>query len=46
LKLHAAVVGCFLVVAYIAMIFGMLAPTLLGYVSVDATPMEAATSGV
>jgi hypothetical protein len=46
LKLHATFVGFFLIVAHVAMIFGMLDPTLLGYVPVDATPMEAVTSGM
>jgi hypothetical protein len=46
LKLHATFVGFFLIVAHIAMIFGMLDPTLLGYVPADAAPMEAATSGM
>lgn len=31
LKLHATFVGIFLIVAHVAMIFGMLNPTLLGY---------------
>lgn len=31
LKLHAALVGLFLIVAHLAMIFGMLDPTLLGW---------------
>jgi hypothetical protein len=45
LKLHAAFVGIFLIVAHIAMIFGMLDPTLLGYIPVDASPVDA-TSGM
>jgi hypothetical protein len=36
LKLHATFVGFFLVVAHVAMIFGMLSPTVLGY----RTPAE------
>lgn len=33
LKFHATCVAIFLVIAHIAMIFGMLDPTLLGYVN-------------
>ncbi len=41
LKLHAIFVGLFLIVAHIAMIFGMLNPELLGYapVSMPGMPM-------
>ncbi len=35
LKYHAMAVGVFLVVAHIAMIFGMLSPDVLGYVPMD-----------
>jgi hypothetical protein len=43
LKAHATLVAVFLVVAHIAMIFGMLDPTVLGYVDPAAgamPPME------
>lgn len=39
LKVHALFVAGFLVVAHIAMVFGMLDPTVLGWVPVDA-PMH------
>lgn len=39
LKVHALFVAGFLVVAHIAMVFGMLDPTVLGWVPVDA-PMD------
>lgn len=39
LKLHAIFVGIFLIVAHIAMIFGMLNPELLGYASMATMPM-------
>jgi hypothetical protein len=38
MRLHAIFVGVFLVAAHIAMIFGMLDPTLLGWVPADAVP--------
>ena len=40
LKLHAIFVAIFLVVAHIAMIFGMLNPSILGYRSTPNMPME------
>ena len=40
LKLHAIFVGLFLVVAHIAMIFGMLNPELLGYVNMSGMMMN------
>ena len=40
LKLHAIFVAIFLVVAHIAMIFGMLNPSVLGYKSTPNMPME------
>lgn len=47
LKTHATLVGIFLVVAHIAMIAGMLDPTVLGWdpthVMPDGTPMEGMT---
>lgn len=46
LKLHATFVGFFLIVAHIAMIFGMLDPTLLGYLPADSVPAEGMTSGM
>ena len=46
LKLHATFVGFFLIVAHVAMIFGMLDPTLLGYIPADAAPMDGASSGM
>lgn len=39
LKLHATFVAIFLVVAHVAMIFGMLNPAILGYGAVPAAPM-------
>lgn len=39
LKVHAIFVGIFLVVAHIAMIFGMLNPELLGHMSASTMPM-------
>ena len=40
LKLHAIFVAIFLVVAHIAMIFGMLNPSILGYKAESSMPME------
>lgn len=40
LKLHATFVGIFLVVAHVAMIFGMLDPTLAGWTPTDSAPMD------
>ena len=37
-KLHAALVGAFLVVAHVAMIFGMLDPTVLGWSATHVMP--------
>ena len=39
LKLHAQFVGAFLIVAHIAMIFGMVNPEVFGYVAKAAMPM-------
>lgn len=39
LKLHATFVGIFLVVAHIAMIFGMLSPEVLGFSSAQSSMM-------
>ncbi len=39
LKLHAIFVAIFLVVAHVAMIFGMLNPTMLGWVPPQTMPM-------
>lgn len=43
LQLHATFVGIFLVVAHIAMIFGMINPSVFGY---NSQPMEMNTSGM
>lgn len=40
LKLHATLVGAFLVVAHVAMIFGMLDPALLGWMAEGASGMS------
>ncbi|MGE5398323.1 MAG: DUF6803 family protein [Chitinophagales bacterium] len=40
LKLHATFVAVFLVVAHVAMIFGMLNPSVLGYGAVQMPPMN------
>lgn len=37
-KLHAIFVGLFLIVAHIAMIFGMLSPSVLGYMMMSVAP--------
>lgn len=42
LKLHATFVALFLVVAHVAMIFGMLNPEILGWTPLPALPVQAA----
>lgn len=45
LKLHATFVGIFLVVAHVAMIFGMLDPTVLGWVDMSQWPAHQMPDG-